>query len=79
MDHAESLLARSRRVEVTGPRGADGSLRANRFGSVATSTNSSRADGAYWVLLPDAAAPGAPDSVGVRVAVGLEHLALESR
>jgi ankyrin repeat protein len=29
------------------------------------------------VLLPDAAAPGAPDSAWVRVAVGLEHLALD--
>jgi hypothetical protein len=61
---------------VTGPRGADGRLFAGRFGSVATSP-SRTAGGASWVLLPDAAAPGAPERVGVRVAVGLEHLALD--
>ena len=50
-------------------------MRADRFGSVATSP-SRTVEGAYWVLLPDAAAPGAP-GVGERVAVGLEHLALD--
>jgi hypothetical protein len=34
---------------VTGPRGADGGLRANRFGSVAGRA----ADGVYLVSLPD--------------------------
>ena len=43
---------------MTGPHRADGSLRANRFGSVADmlAVNPSAprtAEGAYWVLLPD--------------------------
>jgi hypothetical protein len=42
-------FARGRRVEVTGPRVANGGLRANRFGSVAGRA----ADGAYLVSLPD--------------------------
>jgi hypothetical protein len=51
-----------RRVEVTGPRGADGGLRANRFGSVVGRA----ADGACLVSLPDQPA----------AVVGLEYLAL---
>ena len=56
------MLARWRRVEVTGPRGVDGGLRANRFGSVAGRA----ADGACLVPVPDQPA----------AVVGLEHLAL---
>jgi hypothetical protein len=71
------LLARSRRVEVTGPRGADGSLRADRFGRVAAAPRRT-ADGAYLVaLLPDHSGDGGPATAAERVTVGLEHLALD--
>ena len=75
MDHAEYVLARSRRVEVTGPRGADGSLRANRFGSVATKHVGART--AYVVALPDLPGGGGAAAAAGQLAVGLEHLALD--
>jgi hypothetical protein len=68
----------SRRVEVTGPRGADGSLRANRFGSVATKYEAtdvvamSPRRTAYVVTLPPR-----PWRAAEHLAVGLEHLALD--
>jgi hypothetical protein len=77
------LLAWSRRVEVTGPRGADGSLRANRFGSVATkheATNMvamSPRRTAYVVALPDLPGGRGPTAAVEQLAVGLEHLALD--
>ena len=43
---------------MTGPRGADGSLRANRFGSVATKHEGART--AYVVALPDLPGGGGP-------------------
>ena len=75
MDHAESLLARSRRVEVTGPHGADGSLRANRFGSVATKHEGART--AYVVALPDLPGGGGPATAAEQLPVRLEHLLLD--
>jgi hypothetical protein len=74
-----TLLARSCRVEVTGPRGADGSLRANRFGSVATNHNGFRtADGAYLIDIPNPKfAINNLQFAAEHVAVGLEHLVLD--
>jgi ankyrin repeat protein len=65
------LLGRSRRVEVTGPREADGSLRANRFGSVAGQFKVSGKVTMYLVALPDLS------TTPEQVAVDLEHLALD--
>jgi ankyrin repeat protein len=67
---------------VTGPRGADGSLRANRFGSVATKhvgvhAVCTRAQTAYVVALPDLPSGGSPSAAAEQLAVGLEHLALD--
>ena len=65
------MLGRSRRVEVTGPRGANGSLCTNRFGNVATKHKvmdmaaMSPRRTAYVVALPNlpgGAAPRAPRS-----------------
>ena len=70
------MLARWRRVEVTGPRGADGSLRANRFGSVAAMITSRTA---YVVALPDLPGGGGPATAAeqLEVEVGSEHVALD--
>jgi ankyrin repeat protein len=72
------LLGRSRRVEVTGPRGADGSLRGNRFGSVAVCYTALGSPAAYLVALPDFPGGGGGSATATeRLAVGLEHLALD--
>ena len=60
---------------MTGPRGADGSLRANRFGSVATKHEGART--AYVVALPDLPGGGGPAAAAEQLAVGLEHLVLD--
>ena len=60
---------------MTGPRGADGSLRANRFGSVAAMATSRST--AYVVALPDLPGGGGPAAAAEQLAVGSEHLALD--
>ena len=60
---------------MTGPRGADGSLRANRFGSVAAMVSSRST--AYVVALPDLPGGGGPATAAEQLEVDLEHLALD--
>ena len=59
---------------MTGPRGADGSLRADRFGIVAGAPRRT-ADGAYLVALPDHSGGGGPATAEViaGVVVGIEQ------
>jgi hypothetical protein len=59
---------------VTGPRGADGGLRANRFGSVAAMASSRTA---YVVALPNLPGGGGPATAAEQLPVGLEHLSLD--
>ena len=59
---------------MTGPRGADGSLRANRFGSVAAMVSSRTA---YVVALPDLPGGGGPAAAAEQLYTLLEHLALD--